>query len=546
MFNAAKSSNVAGQLARTWLRRGVPVNMGRRFVLLILLFSSAVTLVSTAFQLGLEYHRDVMAIRTQLQQIRASYDDSLASSVWTTNINDVNLQLQGILRLPDLPYVEVLNEQNMVLAHAGMVQTSNLIVESFPLAYKLRDRIFNIGSVRLQATLNGADQRLREKVVVILIAQTIKTFLVSLFILALFQLMVGRHLKKIAAHSDLLSASQLAPSLELQRTSTPANHHDELSQVVQALNSMHRRVNSSFLSMQESLIERQRAEEALRLLNEQLEMLIEERTRELRYAMAQMIESEKLAALGKLVAGVAHELNTPIGNIMLASSAMSAQLVELHSAASNNGLTRSQLRNGLAECQVAGEIIDRNSDRAAELIASFKRVAADQPSQLRRRFNLRAFVLDCLAAHGPAIRNAGAHIEIEIQNDIEMDSYPGHLEQIFSNLILNSCTHGFVGRSDCTIAIVVRRHGCWVEVDFSDNGHGIAQELQHRIFEPFYTTLLGQGSCGLGMTIVYNLVKSVFKGQVVLESQREQGTRLMLTLLAESDNTEQAGVLSTC
>lgn len=282
------------------------------------------------------------------------------------------------------------------------------------------------------------------------------------------------------------------------------------------------------------LSERKRAEQALRELNEQLETRVEERTRELRQAMAQIIESEKLASLGVLVAGVSHELNTPIGNIVLASSALCERLQTLSAAVAGSGagLTRSSLEHSLAECVEASNIIERNGQRSNELIESFKRVAVDQTSQRRRRFDLRTTVQDSLNALRATTRRAKVEIELDIGSEIEMDSFPGHLEQIINNVIMNSITHGFDGREGGRITIAASCSEGMVELCYSDDGHGIATQLQHKVFEPFYTTKLGQGGSGLGLSIVHNLVQAIFKGRMRLESTPGNGVRLHFSLPA--------------
>jgi PAS domain S-box-containing protein len=274
------------------------------------------------------------------------------------------------------------------------------------------------------------------------------------------------------------------------------------------------------------LTERKRIEHALHELNEQLENRVEERTRELRLAMDQIVESEKLASLGVLVAGVSHELNTPIGNMVLAATALADKLAELACAAEHNGLTRSGLLHGLHECLGASDIIARNGYRSNELIESFKRVAVDQTSQRRRTFDLRTTVQDSLTALGAIIRRAKAAVELQIPDGIEMDSYPGHLEQIINNIVMNSITHGFDGKAGGQI--VIRASSCdgMIELHYCDDGHGIAPDVQHRVFEPFYTTKLGKGGSGLGLSIVNNLVQAIFKGQLKLDSAPGQGVRL--------------------
>ncbi|MDL2357272.1 MAG: ATP-binding protein [Pseudomonadota bacterium] len=280
------------------------------------------------------------------------------------------------------------------------------------------------------------------------------------------------------------------------------------------------------------LSERKRAEEALRELNEQLEARVEERTRELRQAMTQIVESEKLASLGVLVAGVSHELNTPIGNILLASSTLCERIQALSAAFASGALTRSNLGHGLAECLDVSNLIERNGQRSNELIESFKRVAVDQTSQRRRRFDLRTTVQDSLNALGPTIRRAKVAIELDIGAGIEMDSFPGHLEQIINNIIMNSITHAFEGIEGGRISIEASCGEGMVELCYSDDGHGIAAHLQHKVFEPFYTTKLGQGGSGLGLSIVHNLVQAIFKGRMRLESAPGDGVRLHFSLPA--------------
>ena len=235
-----------------WLHLSTSTSLGRRLAVLILLFSSVVTLVSTVFQLGLEYQRDVSDVESQLRQIRSSYADSLASSLWITSTRDLDLQLQGILRLPDLQYIEIVNEQGKVAARAGTVRSDGVVAHEFPLYFTHRKQSVYIGRVRALASLDGAWRRLQAKVITILIAQTIKTFLVSLFILVMFQWLVGRHLKKIAAYSDLLFAGRMEQPLELERPVNKHTRHDELSQMVAALNAMRERLDTSFRQLQES------------------------------------------------------------------------------------------------------------------------------------------------------------------------------------------------------------------------------------------------------------------------------------------------------
>ncbi|AZP11834.1 ABC transporter substrate-binding protein [Undibacterium parvum] len=273
--------------------------------------------------------------------------------------------------------------------------------------------------------------------------------------------------------------------------------------------------------------ERKQYESNLQHLNEQLELRVEERTRELSLAMQQVIQSEKLASLGSLVAGISHELNTPIGNTLMVASTLNDRISQLDALLASGHISRSKLHLLLEDCQNASALIMRNSQRSGELIASFKRVAVDQTSERRRNFDLHILVQDILNALGPAIRRAKAEVEIRIAAGLQMDSYPGYLEQILSNLVMNSLHHGFNASKSGHILISAQQLIDSVELVYQDDGLGIAKELQHRVFEPFYTTKLGQGGSGLGLSIVYNLTHAIFKGKVQLESEAGHGLRIV-------------------
>ena len=223
---------------KDFTKRGI----GRRFAIYILAFSSVVTLLSTALQLTLEYERDVSDIETRLDQIKVSYSHSLARSLWVDSKNDVQLQLDGMFRLPDMQYLEVLAEDKVVYGKAGERRIDHVISREFPLHYTHRGQQVYLGKLRAVANLEGVYQRLQDKVLVILVTQTIKTFLVSLFILFLFQMLVGRYLKTISAWSESLHANETAKPLKLERKETIDTADDELSQVSKAINDMRLRL----------------------------------------------------------------------------------------------------------------------------------------------------------------------------------------------------------------------------------------------------------------------------------------------------------------
>ncbi len=249
----------------------------------------------------------------------------------------------------------------------------------------------------------------------------------------------------------------------------------------------------------------------------------EARNCELRQALQQVVEQERMAALGGIVAGVAHELNTPVGNMVLLASALRDRVGELADSALAGRLTRSALVQAAGECRDASEVLIRSADKARELIESFKNVAVDQTSQRRRQFDLHTCLHDILVTLGRMLRQANVTVELQVPPGLQMDSYPGHLEQILNNLIVNSILHGFEGRGCGKVSIAASAAGGEVRLVYRDDGIGIAPELQQKIFEPFFSTKVSAGGSGLGMYIVNKLASGPLQGRVSLSSCAGQG-----------------------
>ena len=279
------------------------------------------------------------------------------------------------------------------------------------------------------------------------------------------------------------------------------------------------------------ITDRKRTETELEHYREQLEELVAERTAELRQATEQLVQSEKLAALGHLVAGVAHELNTPLGNARVVASSLSGDLRALTLAVDSGAVRRSQLDAFLRRGREGLELLERNAARAADLIAQFKEVAVDQTSIRRRRFRLRQTVEELLLTLSPQFRHSSHRIELDIAPNIELDSYPGPLEQVLTNLVSNSLTHAFGdGRAGCIRIQAEATNPHLLVLRYRDDGAGIPVTAINRIFEPFFTTRLGQGGSGLGLYIVYNLVTGLLAGSIRVESSPGEGTAFTLNL----------------
>jgi signal transduction histidine kinase len=262
----------------------------------------------------------------------------------------------------------------------------------------------------------------------------------------------------------------------------------------------------------------------------------------LKQAQTNLQTSEKMASLGALVAGVAHELNTPIGNSLLTATALGDMVRDFERRLKDDGgLKRSALEALLTDGRKACDIMASSLTRAADLITSFKQVAVDQASGQRRRFRLDEVLHDTLATYAAQLRRASCTVTVDVPADLVFDSYPGSLSQVLSNLIGNALLHGFDGRESGVLTISARREGRdLVVLQMKDNGIGMTDVVLHKIFDPFFTTKMGQGGSGLGMNIVYNIVTGVLKGTIRVESVPATGTSVLLVLPLSPAQEEQA------
>lgn len=253
--------------------------------------------------------------------------------------------------------------------------------------------------------------------------------------------------------------------------------------------------------------------------------------RKLNETQLQLVQSEKMAALGGLVAGVAHEINTPVGVGVTAISHLQMKLDEYRERYEADHMTRDDFESMLNAADEASSIIHNNLDRAAELIRSFKQVAVDQTSNDIRTFDLREYLDEIQQSLKPKLKAGNHSVNIECSSDIQMNTTPGALSQVVTNLIMNSIIHGFDDRQDGKISIKIsEKEADWIRIDYADNGKGISQENVQKIFEPFYTTRRGQGGSGLGMHIVYNLVVQTLGGQIECHSIEGEGVVFQLDL----------------
>jgi signal transduction histidine kinase len=244
-----------------------------------------------------------------------------------------------------------------------------------------------------------------------------------------------------------------------------------------------------------------------------------------------LIENERLAALGRLVAGVAHELNGPVGISLTVASTLAVRSTNFKSEVFSGPVRRSTVAEFGDGCRDAANQLVANLERAGDLIDAFKQVAVDRSDADRRSFDLKLATEQIVASVRPGIRKSKAALALEIPSDILLDSYPGAYGQVLTNLIFNAVIHGFAETTGGNIEIKAERLGAeQVKITLSDDGHGIPQDVQRHVFDPFFTTRRAKGNTGLGLYIVHNLVTEQLGGRITLVSAPGQGTTLCMTL----------------
>lgn len=538
--------------------------LGLRLLTAILIYSSLITLFATGFQLWSDYRYERSAIDERLNQIENSSLRGLSNSLWEINPAQVQVQLDGLLQLPDVRYLEITTPYGEAFFAGDKPQSGQLLHHNYTLTHKGHGgKNYTVGQLNLIISLEDLYLRMADKVLLILATQGIKTFLVSVFILTLFHHLITRHLSTMALFARRLKLDRLEQPLELKRK----NQNDELNDVVSAFNAMRQ-------SMLGDMQKREQAEQALEAANRELADLnwkleqkvadrtqqleersleleqrgheLEERSKELelrnkeleqtlkqlKSTQKQLVESEKMAALGELVAGVAHEINTPIGIGFTAATYLSDEAKRLQKPAP---LKDSESEKLLALTLESSDLICKNLERAAQLIRAFKQVSVDQSSEQCRRFDLIQYLNEVLLSLQPRLKSCHPEIKIQGPDQLLINSYPGSYYQVFSNLILNSIIHGFEHQPGGKIAIrlvLLKSKGSdsaqavpldqaasldqadHLQIDYCDNGVGIKSDWHQKLFEPFVTSKRHQDCSGLGMHISYNIVTQLLQGQI--------------------------------
>ena len=395
-----------------------------------------------------------------------------------------------------------------------------------------------IGEVRLTLAEDLLQENLASDFRRYVMTAVLSLILAIIFILMVLQWRLVQPVRMLMDESDRLANGELNDPIAL-------NREDELGHLAKSLEATRQALKHSFGELEiknQQLLEysgtleskvRQRTQE-LETVNHNLEAALNN----VNSAQTELARVERMAALGSMVAGVAHELNTPLGNCLLVASTLEDETKQLMKMVEEGQIRRSDLSRYASTALDSTKLLMRGLQQSAHLVGDFKQVAVDQSSAQRRRFGLLVVLQELSALLHSSLKKTPYTLELDIPDNIQLDSYPGLLGQVFTNLVNNAVAHGLDGMSEGHMCCSATLSGDYVLIHFKDNGKGIPPEIINRIFEPFFTTKFGQGGSGLGLSITFNIVTNVLGGTIHPSSTVGQGTcfEIKLPLIAPGDS----------
>ncbi|MGL1957109.1 MAG: ATP-binding protein [Colwellia sp.] len=493
----------------------------RRLLIYILLCSALLSVCSTLAQLYSSFQSSLISLEQRFDNIETSYLPSIATSLWDFNERLINQQIRGIVDLPDISFVKIVTD----IGNEPQFGEADIIPEKvveYPINYGEQ----NVGQLQIYADYRDIYQHLWQQAGFILLTEFIKIFIVTFFIIAIVDRLIIRHLLRITRYAQKLASHNLDEKLIL---TTRFKDKDELDYLVDAINDMR-------IKLKEEIVKLESAENALLSLNGELEVKVHDRTTmlaesneqlqnsldNLTLAQDQLVQSEKMASLGQLVAGVAHEVNTPLGISITSISALKEKVDALKKAVDSQELTKSLLNSTLSLVSEYQQIIERSLNKAVNLIRSFKAVAVEQHTDVEVNVNLPQLIHDIVNTVKTMFKQKKYRINIEIEDDLTLLTYSSAWNQILTNFLMNSHIHGFEDRIQGEISIVFTHTNDYLTLTYKDDGVGIRDDVKNKVFDPFVTTKRGQGGSGLGLNIVFNLVDAKLGG-TIKSLETEQG-----------------------
>ncbi len=515
-------------------------SIGFRLNVLLILVVTAVLAVS-----GIYSYRSLQSelesrFIAQQREVSGRLQLGLAAALWELNDIQTGALLDAELKAPEVLAIAVYLRHDPVrpfllrdkrspgVAGAAGAAGDKLALR-LPITWRTHglgrsNPYSEIGHAVVRFSRAGIDELLWRQ----LSAKVAEILLLNILLSVLLSLTIGRVV--LRPLRQLVQAfTQLAEEAEV--TTLKAQRQDEFGSVVHAFN----RIETKLVS---DIERRKQAEAELRREHAKSTYAFQE----LQRTQASLVQAEKMASLGGLVAGVAHEINTPVGIAVTSASFLLEESRKLDTELAAGQIRKSAVTQFIATALESSQLVLSNLERAANLVQGFKQVAVDETSDSRRVFDLQQYIGEVLASLRPRFKKTAITVQLECAANIAMDTFPGSLAQVLTNLLMNSLIHAFDADDSGTITIKAARDGDRVWIECCDNGKGISPEHLPQIFDPFFTTKRGHGGTGLGLHIVYNIVTQRLGGDIQVASQPGSGTcfTIRLPVVAPAASGEEA------
>jgi signal transduction histidine kinase len=518
-------------IGRDFINNHIKSSLAKRLLINILLISFIITLFTSSIVLYTDYLEQLKSQSNNLEQLKKGYVPTLGHGLWHYNVEAIDLQLNSILSFPHVIYagVQAQDQQQEVGSRVSSKLTRQY---EYSLSYQdfESSQPFHVGELIIVIDQQYIYSSLMNKGALILATQFVKTFIVSFFILVLVNNLITKHLLKMAYWANGLN---LRTPLILERKETSK---DELSKVTKAINTLRidqLEASTKIEKIQAELIvsnsELEKSNKELAFANKKLaqsnldlEDRVAKRTQNLVEAMdklkttqSKLIETEKMLSLGQLVAGVAHELNTPLGVCITAQSHLNGLIEGVNKEVRDGSMTRTSFEKQIKSIAEAITLLDSNLSKSKSLVSSFKQLAVNTKGQIASRFDLTSLIKQIEDELSYSLNEHSVQVIFLYAQEIVIESYVDPLKTVIEQLIRNSLEHGFC-QSSGNIYISAIEGDKKLYIDYRDEGGGIPNEIRESIFEPFVTTGRIKGQAGIGLHLVYNIVTQILDGKITL------------------------------
>ncbi|MDQ0915293.1 HAMP domain-containing sensor histidine kinase [Paenibacillus sp. V4I5] len=400
------------------------------------------------------------------------------------------------------PYSSVVipKQDQTIVDRVPMAQTDKPVVR---LTAPLQEDGLVVGAVEVIFDSSEETALLKKRTKLILIVGISIAIVLSTLLWLILRRIVIRPLSRLREAALVVKQGGDLPTLQFKAS-------PEIAEVSEAFNDMVKNLDERYHELQQVL-------------------------KTLQVTQDQLVQSEKMGALGNLVAGVSHEINTPIGIGVTAISYLDQKTKEFKSLYETGKMKKSDLEQFLSITQETNAMVQSNLERASSLVRSFKQISVDQSVEVKRTFHLKEYLEGIISSLKPTLKKTRLRVDVYCDNELFLYTYPGALSQIITNLVMNSLNHAYATEEEGSLTIRVEDHQDYIILSYTDDGKGMTQEVLDQIFDPFFTTSRGKGGTGLGMNIVYNLVTQSLNGTIEGSSTLGQGSLFTITIPKEEE-----------